>query len=452
MRRNGEAGVPRACPAPRARFGWSMRFRFWPPAALAVGLAAWAAAAPVPAVPRETFLTSPAPGVAVLAAAYPASRDGGELVSLHQLMSRSDTVDRAFVRRSLDHGLTWTAEGEVPMVERRPEGTLRRALRGLTCDPRTGRLVRLRIEGLFRTEDPLEGMRVWSVWYEVSRDAGRTWDVDEPVVHAGAGFSREHPLPGVTVGRNACMIGDLASVPLWLEDGTVLVPVMITPAGPDGSYHNPGGGYTYSDVAVLRGRWTPDGRRLAWEMSRLIRADPARTTRGLDEPTLARLEGGRLLIVMRGSNDRRPELPGRRWVAQSSDDGRTWSEPAPWTYEDGGDFFSPSSCSQLVEHSSGRLLWLGNLTSGNPAGNRPRYPLVMGEVDRRSGRLLRGSVRVIDDRGPGDSERLMLSNFVAREDRASGTVLLHLTRLFARSVGEPPDWTADALVYPISFP
>lgn len=429
-----------------------MRLRFWWSAVVLARGVALAVAAPDPGIDRGLFLPSPAPGVAVLAGAYPASASGEDLISLHQLMSRSDTVDRALVRRSGDHGRTWSPAGEIPMVERRPEGTLRRALRGITRDPHRGWLVRLRIEGLFRTEDPLEGMRVWSVWYEVSRDGGWAWDAAEPVIHRGPGFSPAHPLPGVTVGRNACMIGDTASVPLWLADGTVLVPVMITPAGPDGSYHNPGGGYTYSDAAVLRGRWTPDGRRLEWELSRLIRADPARTTRGLDEPTLARLGGGRLLIVMRGSNDRRPELPGRRWAAFSSDEGRTWSEPVPWTYAGGGDFHSPASCSQLLEHSSGRVFWIGNLTPENPVGNRPRYPLVMGEVDRVSGLLLRDSLRTLDDRGPGDSERLMLSNFVAREDLASGAVLLHLTRLFARSAGESPDWTADALLYRIPLP
>jgi hypothetical protein len=224
---------------------------------------------------------------------------------------------------------------------------------------------------------------------------------------------------------------------------------MITPAGPDGTYHNPGGGYTYSDAAVLRGRWSADGRRIEWELSRLVRADPERTTRGLDEPTVARLDGGRLLLVMRGSNDRKPQLPGRRWVAFSGDGGLTWSEPLAWTYDDGADFFSPSSCSQLLEHSSGRLYWLGNLTPANPVGNGPRYPFVIGEVDRKSGRLIRGTVRVVDDRRPGEGERLMLSNFFAREDAETSGIVLHLTRLFPGPAADAPDWTADARVFRI---
>jgi hypothetical protein len=337
----------------------------------------------------------------------------------------------------------------VPTLEARPGGKFRRALRGGVADPGTGRFVRFHLEALLPTDDPLEGMRQWYVCYSVSADGGRTWPVSEPVVQRGAEFSPAHPLPGVWVGKNAVMVGDLASVPIVLADGTLLVPVMVTPIGPDGGYHNPGGGYTYSDAAALRGRWGEEGR-IEWELSALLRADPARTTRGLDEPTFAELADGRVLAVMRGSNDRKPTLPGRRWVAVSADQGRTWTVPRPWTYADGGDFFSPASCSQLVPHSSGRLFWLGNLVPANPVGNRPRYPLVIGEVEPRTGGLLRETVRVIDDRGPGDSEMLMLSNFSAREDRETGELVVNLSRLFQHSPPAPIDWTSDAYLYRVA--
>lgn len=414
--------------------------------ALLVATCAVATARAAEPIRRELFLPSPRAGTAVLAATYYARATGTELISLHQLMSRSDTVDVAFLRHSSDHGRTWSPAVEVPTLEPRAAGKLRRALRGGVADPHTGRFVRFEIEGLLPNDDPLEGMRQWSVGYSVSPDGGRTWPVREQVIQRGAEFSAAHPLPGVWIGRNGVMVGDLASVPIVLADGTLLVPVIVTPLGPDGTYHNPGGGYTYSDAAALRGRWRSDGR-LDWELSGLIRADPARSTRGMDEPTFAPLADGRILAILRGSNDRKPALPSRRWVSFSTDQGRTWSPPGPWTYADGGDFFSPSSCSQLVPHSSGRLFWLGNLTPANPVGNRPRYPFVVGEVDPRSGLLRRDTVRVIDDRGPGDSERLSLSNFSAREDRESGEIVVNLSRLFQHSKSAEVDWTSDAYLY-----
>jgi hypothetical protein len=205
---------------------------------------------------------------------------------------------------------------------------------------------------------------------------------------------------------------------------------------------------------VLRGRWRDDGR-IDWGLSALVKGDPARSTRGMDEPTVAELADGRLLMVMRGSNGGKFELPGRKWVAHSSDGGRTWSAPVPWTYADGGDFFSPSACSQLVPHSSGRLFWIGNLVPENPRGNQPRTPLVIGEVDRRSGLLRRETVRVIDERKPGDSPLLALSNFSGREDRETREIVVNLSRLFERSPPEPDrDWTSHAYLYrvPVQSP
>jgi hypothetical protein len=155
-------------------------------------------------------------------------------------------------------------------------------------------------------------------------------------------------------------------------------------------------------------------------------------------------------MVLRGSNGGKPALPGRRWVSFSSDQGRAWTPPVPWKYADDGEFFSPSSCSQLVPHSSGRLFWIGNIASVNPTGNQPRYPLIVGEIDRRNGRLRRETVRVIDTRGPADGPLLALSNFSAREDRETKEIVVNLTRLFATTMTpETRDWTADSLLYRI---
>lgn len=118
-------------------------------------------------ISREVFLRSPRAGVTVLAASFYTRPSGGELLSLHQLMSRSDTVDVAFMRTSPDNGRTWSEAVEVPTLEVRAGGKSRRALRGGVADPRTGRFVRFQIEGLLPTDDPLEGMRQWTVTYQV---------------------------------------------------------------------------------------------------------------------------------------------------------------------------------------------------------------------------------------------------------------------------------------------
>jgi hypothetical protein len=68
---------------------------------------------------------------------------------------------------------------------------------------------------------------------------------------------------------------------------------------------------------------------------------------------------------------------------------------------------------------------------------------VIGEVDRRSGLLHRDSVRTIDTLQTGEDPILSLSNFLAREDRRTGEIAVHMTRLFA---GSGP-WSGDAYIY-----
>jgi hypothetical protein len=195
---------------------------------------------------------------------------------------------------------------------------------------------------------------------------------------------------------------------------------------------------------VLHGRWR--GSQLVWRAADRVRADPQRSTRGMDEPTIEALADGRLIMVMRGSNDRKPELPGYRWVSYSNDGGWHWSDPQPWTYHDGAPFFSPSASSQLLRHSSGRLFWLGHNSAANPRGNRPRYPLYVVEVDQSSGLAIRDSLFRVDDRQDGEDPILMLTGIYAREDRQTREIALHMSRITAPAAG----FAGDAFLYRIA--
>ncbi len=402
------------------------------------------AASAAPQVKREMFLKSPGKGTAVLAhAAYTSARGGG-MISAETRMSRSDTADVVFMRRSSDNGRSWTAAEEWPTKEKRPDGTLRRHLRGGWVEPRTGRYIEFRTEGVLPTDQPLEGMSNWNLYYRISADGGRSWGTLEQVIHEGSEYGPRHSLPTVHTGKTCVMLGDLTCQPVARADGAILLPAQVTRLGPDGKLYNPTGGHTYTSALVLIGKWK--GAKLTWTAGQPIEGDPARSTRGMVEPTLGWLDDGRLMVVMRGSNDRTPKLPSYKWVSYSEDGGMRWSTPAPWTYDDGQTFFSPSACSQLLKHSSGRMFWLGNITPANPAGNRPRYPFVIGEVDRKSGLLIRASVRAVDDRQPDDHELLTLSNFLAREDRETKEVCVHMTRLFGLNDG----WSGDAYLYRIA--
>jgi hypothetical protein len=388
-----------------------------------------------PGIRRELFLAAPGKGTAVLATAYYTKPKGVEMKSIEQRWSRSDTIDVAYIRHSKDNGKTWTAPEELRTGEKRPEGMWRRHPRAGFVDRGTGRYVEFWVEGVLPTDDPLEGMRQWNLFYSVNGGPAKQ------IIHKGAEYNARHGLPGIYTGKNCVMLGDMPCVAVTARDGSILLPAIVTPVDADGKLYNPTGGYTYTDAAVLLGRWK--GSELEWEMPEVVKGDPARATRGMDEPTLAFLTDGRVLMVLRGSNDKRYDLPSYRWVSYSSDGGRHWTKPTPWTYEDGSPFFSPSACSQLVEHSSGRLFWFGNITPENARGNRPRYPFVMGEVDKRSGLLKKASVRIVDTLQPGEDPIMSLSNFYAREDRQTRELVVHMTRLFAK----PKEWVGDSNLY-----
>ena len=72
--------------------------------------------------------------------------------------------------------------------------------------------------------------------------------------------------------------------------------------------------------------------------------------------------------------------------------------------------------------------------------------MVLGEVDRASGLLIRHTVIPIDDRHPDEDEILMIYPPYAREDRRTREIVVHLSRIFAFREG----WKGDAMMYRIS--
>ena len=113
------------------------------------------------------------------------------MASLEQRWSRSDTVDMAYYRHSRDFGRTWSTPEPRPTGEKRAEGMLRRHPRAGWVDPHTGRHVEFWVEGVLPSDDPLEGLRQWNVFYSVSGGAARQ------VIHRGAEFNARQALPGI---------------------------------------------------------------------------------------------------------------------------------------------------------------------------------------------------------------------------------------------------------------
>ena len=392
------------------------------------------------------------PGVCFAAA----TEQGPEASSSLRLLSRSLTPNapgyynavyvqqtgaclRAGDKVSTNNGRTWQTEPMQPDFASGLSHGYRRDPVTSVLDPFTGRLITI-INAMDTPSldpsihEPPVAQQTYYLRYRVSANSGKSWRFDEPIVQAGD-FTAQHPCEGVWVGKNAMYLGDLGCIPIVTRAGRVLLPTQTTPLGSDGKLWNLSGGHTYTDVLVLVGAWT-NGQRLTWRASHRVEGDPKRTTRGLIEPTLAEFPDGRILMVMRGSNggkaDPRCELPSYKWFAVSQDGGETWSTPGPWIFEDGQTFFSPSSMSALFRHSSGRCFWAGNLSEHNCQGNLPRWPLVVGEVDMRSLKLVHSSVLTVDTQQPQDKTRgrLDLSHLTLLEDRETKQIILSYPRSY----------------------
>jgi len=395
---------------------------------------------------REIFLTAP-PATCVWGASYYTRRDGLELLADSLHLRRSDTVECITEQHSPDNGRSWSEANVFPMGQKTAQGTVRRfPFPGYVC-PHTGRLVRFRSDAVVPKDSPMDAARFWRTYYTVSEDGGRTNVSDEILQQKGEGFSPEHPLPNVWHGKNGITQGALSCAPMTLDKSTFLLPLEGTVLDDDGNLYSPGGGYGWFATTIVQGTWRADGG-IDWKQLATMQGNPTFTTRGLMEGTLGLLDGGRILLVLRASNDANHNLPGHKWYCISEDGGHTWNDLQPWTFRDKSTFHSPSSCSQFVAHSSGALLWMGNICPTNPKGNLPRYPLVVGIVDKQSGLLDQNSLCLIDTKTDADHESMQFSNFYAREDRENGNLIIHCSRL---AHGSPQGWQADAMIYRVGI-
>ncbi len=169
------------------------------------------------------------------------------------------------------------------------------------------------------------------------------------------------------------------------------------------------------------------------------------STRGFAEPVAAELEGGRLIMELRGSNVYLDPVkyPGRKWLSISEDRGRTWSPPADLRYDTGETFYAPATFAKFVRSGkTGKLYWVGNISRGPAEGNLPRYPLYIAEMDEDKAALKKNTLTIIDDREPGDTEQVQFSNFSLLDNRETGDLEIYLSRL-----GEKPDNTFSANAY-----
>lgn len=231
--------------------------------------------------------------------------------------------------------------------------------------------------------------------------------------------------------------------PIVLKNGDIAVAVGITVrkacemAGLDIEKVYPSTPDIHRAVMIARGKYNDDKKVYEYTFSNPVILSDMQSSRGIDEPMLAELESGRILLVMRASNTTyedwhsrlEPKSPNFKWYSFSDDGAKTFCQPIIWHFDNREVIYSSASISEFIRSSkNGKLYWIGNITDHTAWDNFPRFPLCIVEVDETTGQPKKESYTVIDTRREGEPERVQLSNFMLLEDRETGNFELSLVK------------------------
>ncbi|MBN1344001.1 MAG: exo-alpha-sialidase [Phycisphaerae bacterium] len=371
----------------------------------------------------------------------------------YSTMSRSDTPEKPKRRWSKDNGATWSDFETLPEVVTHPQGVRVYWDGGAELyDPAAKAVV-----SIWLRQTHLKGVYYNQLFSRLSRDMGRTWSAPRQLTYeAGDAFDPAEPFKPGFLQNNQAYIGNNT---IRHSNGTLIhagagvnIPKGVPIPNPKrlNVMGIPADARSIGSVCFI-GTWDETLGDYRWAGGKPVWVSREVSSRGLMEPEVAELTGGRVLVVWRTSNASLDvkERPGHKYYSVSTDGGRTLTEPKPWTYDDGVAFYSPSSIHRMFRHTvTGKLYWIGNISPGPAHANSPRYPLVIAEVDEKIPAIKRRTVSLIDDRREGESDRLQLSNFSLLENREDHSLEIYLTRL-----GENTEdfWGADAYKYTLGL-
>jgi hypothetical protein len=293
----------------------------------------------------------------------------------------------------------------------------------------------------------IEGVYHNFTYIRTSNDQGRTWSQPKQLRYEeGDAFDTAKPLKATFLNHNEGYAGNNI---LTRSDGSLVL--CLAHANALNDPKNNSRPWRLGSIC-FKGIWHANRKEYEWRPGARVEVSHDVSARGLMEPEVAELKDGRLLIVWRGSTEgwdgTTSREPGRKLYSVSIDGGSTLSSPAAWKYDDGSNFYSPSSFHRMIRHQrSAKLYWLGNISASPPSGNSPRHPLVIAEVDEEKAALKRNTVTALDDRQPGQGD-IQFSNFPLIEDRATHELILHITTFGQEK--KPQDWaTAENYRYTV---
>ena len=296
---------------------------------------------------------------------------------MHCTMASSDTPEAPIVRYSCDNGRTWLRfQTLTPIVTWKDGAKITCRCGPQVYDPASQLTVSIWLRRTIK-----DGLYYDHSFYRTSHNYGKTWGKMTQICYEpGPAFDVNNPLDQNFLERNQIyhgsnLIRHLSGTLIFAGAG-IRIPQDAPDPNPDRkSMHKSMPPDTRNiGSACFSGRWNSQGNCYQWQKSNCVWVPRAVSTRGLREPHVAELNNGNLLVIWRGRDSE--ITPGRKWFSVSKDAGLTLSEVRQLKYDDGSEFYSPSSIHRMIRSTlTGKLYWVGNICPTPPNGNRPRYPL-----------------------------------------------------------------------------
>ncbi len=364
--------------------------------------------------------------------------------------SMSDFGDSAMERISRDNGKTWGEWKDVYEEGYEDMGEHDRALATNYKEyynPVHKHYVSIDMERIFKEGHKVALAHIWNYngpsylsdhTYLFTRIPGQECTRQLIKYEDGAEFDRNDPINPEYFYKNTCYTGSNLVID---EKGDIFFPIgapvakCCKLAGLDVNEVFPSKPNELRGLIVVHGTWNGESYDLSY--SRPVVISDLQSSRGMDEPSIALLKTGRILVVFRGAyyinpkwNTRiEPGTPGFKWYTYSDDGGKTFTPAMPWHFDDGEVIYSSSSIAHFFrDERNGRLYWIGNITGHVVRENWPRWPLCIVEVDETYGTAKKESYTVIDTVREGESDQLQLSNFNLLQDRETGRLEIRLTK------------------------
>ncbi|HPJ76449.1 MAG TPA: sialidase family protein [Clostridia bacterium] len=353
-----------------------------------------------------------------------------EMIMNFDLFNGSDSNTGSLILRSLDNGLTWQ---EQHMIEKSyvydfKNSWVKSGYGALYTDEVANVMVYFANDTYWEENKLASLWRMRTLYYRISFDNGHTWTDKKYIIQKGMSYDKTHFIKEVEFEKNmAAMVSPLV---VRSQDGTLLLSVQIQVLNDDGTLLNPTG-MGFMKAGALKGTWNKDKLEYEWDINQYVTVGLDKSVRGLYEPTFGLLDNNKVIMIMRNSNYRQSDkIIGTKFYSVSNDNGYTWSEPKMLTFNDGSIMYSSSCIPKLLNHSNNKLYYIGVINEKNPEGNLPRYPLCIAEVDKKSCKVIKDTVMVIDTKRSNHETMEKTSNVVdysnhgVYEDKLTGNLVV----------------------------